>query len=375
MPAKLTRLTLTGFKSIKRLEGFEPGQLSVLIGANGAGKSNLISFFRALRWVMADGGNFQNHLTMTGRARSWLHDGPAVTSAISADMLIGTEAGTNEYQFGWEFAAGDTLYYNHERFRFLPAGVANPAPMSNCGTGHVESMLRERAEAGERTPAAIRGMLNKFVVHQFHNTSFTARMKQASDIATEGRRLKEDAGNLAAFLYRLRTNEALARHYQRIVSVIRQGLPFFSDFVLEPEGGAVLLQWKERNSDAVFGAHQASDGMLRYMALVTLLLQPADDLPDLLILDEPELGLHPYAITTIAALVKAASRRVQVLLATQSASFINEFDPQNVVVVERYGRESRFQRLATDNLKDWLKDYSLAELWEKNVLGGRPSWE
>ncbi len=370
MPARprLTKLSIQGFKSIKALHGFAPGPLTVLIGANGAGKSNFISFFRMLSHVMS--GNLQGHLTQTGKAHSWLHDGPAVTPEIRSSFEIQAEKGINEYEFGLDYAATDRLYFQFERVRYLPTGVAAGARVA-LGQGHEESLLKARAEKQEPTPKAIYAMLQKFVVYQFHNTSFTSRMRQSWSV-DDGRWLKEDAGNLAAVLHRLKGNVSSVAYYQRIVDTLRQSLPFFDDFQWEPENGNVLLSWRERGTDCIFGAHQASDGMLRFMALTTLLLQPADALPDLLILDEPELGLHPHAIATIAGLIKAASQNVQVIVATQSAQLLDAFEPQDVVVVERHQRESTFHRLDQAALQAWLGRYSLGELWDKNVLGGRP---
>ena len=198
-------------------------------------------------------------------------------------------------------------------------------------------------------------------------------MRQGWEIG-EGRWLKEDAGNLGAFLYRLKSEEVLAPYYARIVQTIRQSLPFFADFELEPVNRQVTLAWREVDSDQVFEAHQAADGMLRFMALVALLQQPSEDLPELLILDEPELGLHPHAITTIAGLIQSTSFNKQVILATQSVTLLNEFGPGDVVVVERQGRESTFRRLEPKSLQEWLAQYSMGELWEKNILGGRPTW-
>ena len=173
---------------------------------------------------------------------------------------------------------------------------------------------------------------------------------------------------MAPVLYRLKEEDG--RCYQRIVDTLRLVLPFFSNFELEPDNGHLLLAWRERNSDQVFDVSQASDGMLRVMALILLLLQPEESLPDVLILDEPELGLHPYAITVIGGLIRAVSRKVQVIVATQSTAFVDCFEPADIVVVERKDRKSVFRRLDTKALREWLEDYSLSELWEKNVLGG-----
>ncbi|MCY4361587.1 MAG: AAA family ATPase [Gammaproteobacteria bacterium] len=186
----------------------------------------------------------------------------------------------------------------------------------------------------------------------------------------DNRWLKEDAANVAPVLLRLR--EENGRCYQRIVDTIRLILPFFSDFELEPHYDSLLLNWRERNSDQVFSVSQASDGMLRVVALVTLLLLPEQDLPDVLILDEPELGLHPYAINVVGGLIHAVSTKIQVIVATQSMPLIDCFEPTDIVVVEREGRSSVFRRLDANALAEWLEDYSLSELWEKNVIGGRP---
>jgi len=370
MRQRLKQLTLKGFKTIRELTGFEPGSLTVLIGPNGAGKSNFISFFRFLSWALASPGNLQEHVGALGGASELLHDGPAITHEIEADLVLVTDAGENQYAFRLVFAAGDTLIYAEERFRFSRGNLPSKAPWKGLEAGHRESKLISKAEDGDATARTILGLLRKIIVYQFHNTSATARMRGKWD-AEDNRWLKEDGGNIAPFLRRLQRNES--RCYQRIVDTIRLILPFFADFELETDNGRLLLSWRERNSDRVFNASQAADGMLRAMALITLLLQPERDLPDVLILDEPELGLHPYAINVIGGLIRSISTRVQVIVATQSMPLLDCFEPDDVVVVERQGRESNFRRLDGKDLEEWLKDYSLSELWEKNVIGGRPS--
>jgi predicted ATPase len=186
--------------------------------------------------------------------------------------------------------------------------------------------------------------------------------------------LLPDAGNLAAFLYRLEYQDHGAA-YKRIVSTIRMIAPFFQDFELRPEGPnaqEIILRWKERDSDQVFGPHQLSDGTLRAIFLVTLLLQPEEDLPELIIVDEPELGLHPYALNVVASLLQMASHHSQVLINTQSSAFLDSFDAEAIIVVDRKGKESGFTRPALDTLESWLEEYSLSEVWEKNVIGGGP---
>ena len=161
-------------------------------------------------------------------------------------------------------------------------------------------------------------------------------------------------------------------YYQRIVETLRVILPFFADFEFEPEYSKLLLKWRERGTDQIFNSSQAADGMLRVMALLALLQQPEKDLPDVLFLDEPELGLHPFAIEVLAGLIHSVSKHVQVVVATQSVSLLDRFEPSDIVVTERNGRESTFHRLNASELADWREQYTLSELWEKNVLGGRP---
>ncbi len=370
MAATLDGLTVRGFKTIRNLENFAPGRITVLIGPNGAGKSNFVSFFRLLSWMVATPGNLQVHVAESGGASSILHGGPGKTREIEVKLDLRTELGRNDYEFRLFHAAGDTLIFAEERYRFSrPGGTL--APWTDLGAGYREAKLIESAAAGKnKTAGTILSLLRKLVVYQFHNTSSTARMRNKWQV-DDNRWLKEDAGNLAPFLLRLRTDET--PYYQRIVETLRLILPFFADFEFDVESQRFLfLRWRERSSDVVFGASQAGDGMLRVMALVSLLLQPERDLPDVLILDEPELGLHPYAINIVSELIRSVSTSVQVILATQSVTLINHFKPEEIVVVERSGSESTLRRLDSDQLKDWLSDYSVSELWEKNVLGGRP---
>lgn len=375
MAATLDRLTIRGFKTVRNLEDFEPGRITILIGPNGAGKSNFISFFRLLNWMMATPGNLQVHVAASGGASSILHGGPGKTREIEVEMTLGTEKGRNDYEFRLFHAAGDTLIFAEERCRFSGSAFIHLARWTDLGAGHREAKLVEKAEADtkekNKTAATILFLLRKLVVYQFHNTSQTARMRNKWHV-DDSRWLKEDAGNLAPFLLRLRSNEP--SYYQRVVETLRLILPFFADFEFDVEPqGFMLLRWRERSSDVIFSASQAGDGMLRVMALVSLLQQPERDLPDVLILDEPELGLHPYAINIVGELIRSVSAHVQVMLATQSVSLINHFKPEEIVVVERSGAESILRRLDSGELKDWLAEYSVAELWEKNVIGGRPT--
>lgn len=275
----------------------------------------------------------------------------------------------NEYAFGLHYASGtDALFLSEEKFRFTPNG-RQAYQWNHLGEGHRESALIEAAERADEklrpTAKAILALLRGSWVHQFHNTSETARFKEKWSV-NDRWALKEDAGNLGAYL--LRQKEDFPSSYRRIVGYCRQVLPFFDDFVLVPERGYVLLQWRETKSDLVFDTY----GMMRLIALLTLLCQPEEEFPNMLLLDEPELGLHPSAIELVGALLEEVSTHTQIILATQSSFLLNEFEPGQVTVVERKGRESTFKQLATEELVGWLDEYSLADLWWKNVLGGKP---
>lgn len=367
----LSSLTLNGFKTVRRMEELELGPVNLLIGPNGAGKTNLLSFFRMLNRMMTPPGNLQLYVAKSGGANTILHNGAPVTPQVEASLTFSSPSGITQYEFRLAHAAQDTLIFAEERFRFAPQRVIpEAASWTDLGTGQKESGLVSRAhDRNAKSAGTLWRFLADCVVHQFHNTSETARIRQRS-LVTDNRALKEDGANLAPLLLRIR--EQYPAHYRRITETLRQIAPFFADFVLEPEGETILLRWREVDSDVVFGPHQASDGTLRAMALVTLLLLPQKELPAVIILDEPELGLHPRAISILAGLLLGVSSTSQVIVATQSPVLLDHFAPEQVIVAEREGAESVFRRLNRERLDSWLEEYTLSELWDKNVLGGRP---
>jgi predicted ATPase len=372
MPVELKSLSLRGFKTYASMEGFEPKRLSVLVGANGAGKSNLMSFFTLLYRMMADPGELQLAVAEAGGARRLLHDGPKRTESMKARLELQTDQGVNFYEFRLTYAANDALIFTDENWGFQRPGYPNPQIGGNVA-GHRESHLKERAFSGEDQLAhTVRSLLRKCVAYQFHDTSFTSGMRGKSSRA-DGQYLHRDGSNIAAYLYRLGNGSAVERQaYKRIQDSVRQVVPFFAEFVLEPENGHVLLQWRERGSEEIFAASQASDGMLRILALMTLLCQPTETLPAIMMLDEPELGLHPQAIMVLGALIRRVSEHCQVMVATQSIALVDEFSLDEIVVLSRPGRESTLRRLNEQEYEAWLEEYSAGELWRKNIFEGGP---
>lgn len=363
---KLKSFTIKGYKSIKEINEFEPRPINVLIGPNGAGKSNFISFFKFLSWILNSDGKLQEYVAYLGGANDLLHDGADITKSIDAHIEIETISGINEYLFSLMFAKPDKLVFREEKYRFTSNRIKGDARWSSCGVGHEEARL---PEVSNTTAISMLTLLRKLIVYQFHNTSDTAPMRLKWSLY-DGRWLKQNGENLGSFLFRLQKEEK--PYYLRIVKYIRLVLPFFDDFELYDEFGQILLRWKEKGTNKVFNAGQASDGMLRTIALISLLAQNPKDLPTVLFLDEPELGLHPSAIDTIAGLIKAASSNCQVFIATQSISLVNNFELEDLIVIDRKGRSSEYKRPDSEKLQAYLEEFSTGQIWEKNIIGGRP---
>ena len=370
--SKLNSVTIRGYRSIKDAT-LELRPLNVLIGANGAGKSNLVSFFKMMNEMMA--GRLQQYLAATGHATSNLHFGPRVTPQMEAELEFETDTlDVDTYRIRLFHAAVDSLVFAEECLSFRKPRFRNPRE-EQLGTGHKESLIGSIAQGegpAEKTAGVFWYLLTRCRVFHFHDSGPTARVRNYC-YAGDNRWLMPDAGNLAAVLYRLRSERPGT--YHGIVETIRQVAPFFTGFDLEPTGAGgkdIILNWRHRESDLVFGPHQLSDGTLRVICLISLLMLPADELPLLIVIDEPELGLHPYALDILASLCRSASAHSQVLISTQSSTLVNKFEPKDIVVVERDGESSGFARPDAGDLESWLEDYSLGEIWEKNVIGGGP---
>ncbi len=362
----LKSIKISGFRSIKEMS-LELRPLNILIGANGAGKSNLIAFFKFVNALIDR--RLQQHIGTTGRATGNLHFGPKITPQLEAEMMFEVENETLTYYLSLLHAAGDSLIFAEETLAFHRKGYPIPIAVSR-ESGHQETRIINKAEERGRLARTFRHLLSHCRVYHFHDTSPTSRVRQYCYLG-DNRWLMPDATNLAAVLYELKSHKE--KVYRRIVATIRQVAPFFEDFDLEPtDSRDIILNWRHRKSDLIFGPHQLSDGTLRAICLIALLLQPKENLPYLIVVDEPELGLHPYALDVIASLFQAASNQTQVLVSTQSSAFLNTFEPEDIVVVERNDEATEFIRPDAEKLDAWLEDYSLGEIWEKNVIGGGP---
>lgn len=357
--SKVKSLTVSGYKSIKELKDFELRNLNVLIGANGAGKSNFIGLFRMLNEMYEQ--NLATYVQVQGGPDAVLHFGRSNTNKFHAEFYFDK----NGYKFDLIPTNDNRLIFEREESWF--AGVLFPSSVAaNLGAGHEESKLKD---AKDQYSPYVRKSVSKWRVYHFHDTSETAKVKQKHE-RTDNLRLKSDAANLAAYLLFLKEEHEQA--YERIVETIRLVLPFFGDFIHRDQS-TIELEWYQKGKpDTPFKAHMLSDGSLRFICLATLLLQPTGLLPDTILIDEPELGLHPYAITILADVFKQVSEDKQLIISTQSVELINELLPEDIIVVDQCDEASTFKRLSSDELKDWLDDYSIGDLWKQNVLGGRP---
>lgn len=353
---QLSRIVLKGFKSIA-LSDLELSKLNVLIGANGAGKSNFIGFFRMVQQLLE--GKFQLFVSRQGGPDTLLHFGRKTTEQLEFELYFGD----NGYFATLEPTQDNRLMFASESWWSVNGDERGIA------TGHFETLTLSGTEAVVDS-YLVSAMLHWRVYH-FHDTSDTAYVKQSHGI-NDNAYLRPDARNLAAFLYLLR--DSYPASYQRIVKTIRLVAPFFGDFSLRPSPQNkefIELEWFEQGQDIPFKAHLLSDGTLRFICLATVFLQPEEFQPETILVDEPELGLHPYAITVLASLIRTASK--QVIVSTQSVELLNEFDASDVIIVDRLQGRSSLRRLDKQKLEQWLEDYNLGELWKKNVLGGRPS--
>lgn len=370
----LDKVTIKGFKSIRAVEELEIRPINALIGANGSGKSNFIEALSFLQAIRA--GNLQAYVGRAGGANALLHFGAKTTARMT--MSIQFQEQRNGYEITLDATDADKLYPSIEYALFNDKD--NPtfplkALIVNIMNNYDEAGISD--ETGSGIPIQVRKFIDSWRIYHFHDTSSSSAMKTTQDLH-DNRSLRPDGSNLAAFLHYLRERHKTS--YEFIRATVRQIAPFFDDFVLEPlalNENKIRLEWKHVRSDDYFDVSALSDGTLRFIALATLLLQPKDLRPSVILLDEPELGMHPAAIDLLAAMVKSVSVETQVILATQSPTLVDRFEPQDVLVVDRVKGATEFKRLDSDKLAVWLEDYSLGELWQMGDLDGHPvaSWK
>ncbi|MBN1928527.1 MAG: AAA family ATPase [Chlorobiaceae bacterium] len=371
MKGAIRKISVNGFKSIRELRDFELRDLNVIIGANGSGKSNLIQAFQMLMAMSRKG--LQKFILENGGADNFLHNGPQHTPAISMEFEFMSDSqfskGLNFYRFDLTPTVEDTFLVNEER-KYV---TTNWRPY---GSPAVESRLFEEREetsatGGHGVGYFVYHSIADWMVYHFHDTSSTAPMRRY-EIIEDNAKLRNNGGNIAPFLLKLKSHDYYRSYYQDIINTVRLVMPFFDDFRLDVlkmgEAEKVRLSWQQKGSDFPMQPYHFSDGSIRFICLATALLNPFP--PSVIVIDEPELGLHPEAIRILGELIRDAAKRTQIIVATQSPLLLDQFSIEDIVVVNRREGESVFERLQRADFDEWLNDYSVGELWSRNIIAG-----
>ena len=365
---KLTRITIKGFKSISydKPIDLEIGDINIMLGANGAGKSNIISFFKMVGYMMT--GSLQQFIAKSGTNQKFLYYGAKKTPTLSAEIRFDGNNSYDIYRFYLTNAVPNRLIVSSEEIEWEGTNEKNSRKIQLKSDFNESALVNHKGTASN----IVWDILSGCKVYQFSDSSTESPMRQASP-KDSANYLQSEANNLASFLLFLKNN--YNESYERIVSYIGEVVPQFKDFYLEPDNGYVSLKWIDTSvNDYVLSADQFSDGSIRFIALATLLLQPEETMPRVIIIDEPELGLHPFAINQLTEMIKDASLHAQIIVATQSPALIDGFDADDVTIVERdeVNQCTIARKLNGNDYSEWLNEYSLSELWNKNVIGGRP---
>ena len=372
--AFIENVRIQGFRSLAEVKLSEIPRAVVLIGANGSGKSNFIRFFEMLSWMLRS-RRLGEFIARHGGADDQLFGGNRTTPRLEAEVSLRTQAGRNDYKFALSYAQPDRLIFTEEGFRFSRTTFETDAKWQYLDSGHDEAKVVDAAQTdafprtNRETAQVIVNLLRNIAVYQFHDTSDGSNFKKKWDV-TDNRQLRSDGGNVAAVLYRLEKEDV--KVYEDICHRIRRVLPGFDRFVIEEDYGNVMLRWKATWTEKIFGAHVTSDGSLRSFALITLLSLPSGMLPDVILLDEPELGLHTSAVGLLGGMIASRAHERQIIVATQSPHLVDSFDIDRIFVMDLKEGRTCCQKLDPDAYAHWLEDYSTGELWQKNIFGGRP---
>lgn len=368
MGTSLDRLTIKGFKSIRELEDFKLKNLNVIVGGNGAGKSNLLSFFKMMRALID--GNLNRYVTASGGAGDLLFNGRKITRKMEFE----TRFGPRGFRFKLVPTPDDTCAIEDES-RYYEGGTTGWWVLGDSHDGRSKMVAEvEEKKSDARYSQPVYDAIASWQIYHFHDTGSTAGMRNY-EIVQDNRVLRTDAANIGAFLLKLKQDHE--HEYHGILNAVRLVTPFFDDFILEPrkrgDKEEVNISWTQKGSDYPLQPYHLSDGSIRFICLATALLQPEP--PSMIIIDEPELGLHPAAIVILSELIQQAALRTQVIVATQSPALIDQFAIDDIIVVNRKEGASTFERLNEADFSAWLESYSVGELWTKNVITGGPVYE
>jgi predicted ATPase len=349
----ISHIEIEGFKSIKKLS-LELRPINILIGGNGVGKSNFVSFFKLINALF---NQRLQHYVAEEKVDNILYFGRKRTEELFGKLIF--DDGVQIESF-FDFKLGQT----NDESLYVKSIRINDSNRIYTGFGK-----KEISELRSANNYILSSYLSFLQVSHFHDTSPSSFLKKSSDIE-DNLYFKQDGRNLPAFLYFLKVKHL--KIYERIVKMVQSVAPYIDSFILEPSRlneREIALRWVDSGDlESSFSAYQLSDGTLRFIALTTLLMQPEP--PSVIIIDEPELGLHPFAIGKLAGMIRGVADKAQVIVATQSPGLLSHFQPEDIIVTDRSEEEKQtvFNRLNSDDLAAWLNDYSLGELWERNIL-------
>lgn len=390
-------------------EEIELRRLNILIGPNGSGKSNLIEVIRLLHYLPDK--DPWTVVLKTGGVDEWIWKGgkekaaqPSIFAKISLAVSDAREAGENSRQYGYSINLAkvhSSFYVSGESVRRADVSDSDQSLNSSfestgtMGELHLRGALPkgskptscsalnpERSVLSQLTSEGVQKAQIGFHLHDlfkigefFESLDFHQDWEFGVDLMPRDpipagqptEKLEEDASNLAQMLARyqsdyrsvfVRINELMKKFYEPVESVEVRIVSTHLQVAIQEEGGFSIP------------AYRLSDGTLRWLALLTILLNPTP--PPVTCIDEPELGLHPDIIPTLADLLRDASTRTQLILTTHSRTLVECFsdDPESVCVCEKVDGATEIRRLETDRMKVWLEKYSLGQLWSSGEIGG-----
>ncbi|UQZ90059.1 recombinase RecF [Deltaproteobacteria bacterium Smac51] len=355
----IQKISIEGFKSIRSLRDFPLNRgLNVLIGANGAGKSNFLEFFKLMEMTALNGLN--EYVAKMGGAESFLFQGAAATERIEIKLNISGQS-CDSYKFTLNRTVKDS---------FVESSAITFTPNQRIPDSDDPWAAKDSADA------FLHEAVKNWRVYHFQNTTAFSTLRKSSSVH-DSDIYYSDGSNIGAFLWGLKQRQP--KFYDRIETAVKQILPFFSHFDLnpvkdesQPDNQHVWLYWRQKGSEYRYKPWQFSDGTLRFIALATALLQPNP--PAVIVIDEPELGLHPQALSFLAGLMHEAAFKSQLIMATQSPDLLNTMEPEDIITVNTHRGESIFERLKRDNLAAWLEEYAIGDLWWKNVIQAGPNY-
>ncbi|MBO3457475.1 AAA family ATPase [Aetokthonos hydrillicola Thurmond2011] len=384
----IRRLRLENFLSYgSEGEEIELRPLNILIGSNASGKSNLIEAIALLKATPTDLPAF---IRQAGGISEFLWKGQHSNTVAEIQAIVDyPRIQTLSYQISLSmagqklelidefveneqpFPGEDDVYFYYRYQRGRPVlnvkldGVVKQRELRR------EDMIPDQSVLSQRKDPDLYPELS-YLATQFSNISLyriwnigrdsEPRNPQKTDLPEHP--LLENGSNLGLFLNNLQYQLG----NRQIIEKLKKFYDAAEELSIKIYGGTVQIFIREENLAQPIPATRLSDGTLRYLFLMALLLDPTP--PPLICIEEPEIGLHPDILPTIAEMLIEASQRTQLIVTTHSDALVSSLPPEAVLVFERDEQGSHLRRLDPEKLKDWLENYTLGDLWRMGEIGG-----